>query len=855
METLWSDDYMRRQELMQTLEVPTISEVKLVAGLPLALVLFEECHPDLQEDFGLTPYLQGPGDELWVSPSDLLIGKVALTPPLTQKHIQALTHQGILEIGAEIEQKFLNEMRIEKEKAVQEREDYLLKMFEVQKDKLVAEAREEEQSRYAQEMDEMRLYFENKISQLLWECYEQVQQLEEQMQIEIDSLNVLWQARLEEEIQDTVEKITEEFLEKLRLQEQVLVSIFTKQINENVEKYLETERSSLEDEELEESDVLPAFYFNEKMYVREDFRGRFSAGVEIDQKHSLWNADVEELLNIFKQSIGQKLDCQIDKVKSHHSSVHFSHEHSSDESVLSRENQILTISPQISPPSRPTSPLEIPKLSPVQLQEIIPMALSAANKLESVDDDDEREIRKVSLGGSTSIDYKDAKKDNKKNRRLSINKNISARNSIKSQEGVIKPMGTSSMTQSRLTLARDSIILHISTMERKSIQIMSKIADETLSKISTEKEKNVSTSRSTNEEIVEQTSQEIIEKQDEIKSLEGTFSFDTQDNDPDLEKCMSFWKSILSKNVKPIKCTLLKSKKPKEKVDKEEKTKLKPCEDEETKKMWLNIYKDLQRRKLDKLKLMKKQICDPCADYIDEEYEKKQEKEDIQKLNNWTSQNKPSRFGKSDVRSQIQRTLKVLQAARNSKDIQKSSETVPPSQLKKEPSTAPVTSSQNEQSVRSNHLITSSKEKLQSRSIQSFETKLAMEKSRERVVTRKQLEICCTCGCAVEECICAEISDVIGVEGLKHEKIIPKGREKFADCCRPCSCSVDCVCDEFTDQNQVCSCGYVPESEDQDEQIPEINEFLFWQTPDDLYDDDDDPEKQEETSQEEFPNS
>jgi hypothetical protein len=270
---------------------------------------------------------------------------------------------------------------------------------------------------------------------------------------------------------------------------------------------------------------------------------------------------------------------------------------------------------------------------------------------------------------------------------------------------------------------------------------------------------------------------------------------------------MSFWKSILSKNVKPIKCTLLKSKKPKEKVDKEEKTKLKPCEDEETKKMWLNIYKDLQRRKLDKLKLMKKQICDPCADYIDEEYEKKQEKEDIQKLNNWTSQNKPSRFGKSDVRSQIQRTLKVLQAARNSKDIQKSSETVPPSQLKKEPSTAPVTSSQNEQSVRSNHLITSSKEKLQSRSIPSFETKLAMEKSRERVVTRKQLEICCTCGCAVEECICAEISDVIGVEGLKHEKIIPKGREKFADCCRPCSCSVDCVCDEFTDQNQVCSCG------------------------------------------------
>jgi hypothetical protein len=47
----------------------------------------------------------------------------------------------------------------------------------------------------------------------------------------------------------------------------------------------------------------------------------------------------------------------------------------------------------------------------------------------------------------------------------------------------------------------------------------------------------------------------------------------------------------------------------------------------------------------------------------------------------------------------------------------------------------------------------------------------------------------------------------------------------------------------------------VPESEDQDEQIPKINEFLFWQTPDDLDDDDDDPEEQEENSQKEFPNS
>jgi hypothetical protein len=35
----------------------------------------------------------------------------------------------------------------------------------------------------------------------------------------------------------------------------------------------------------------------------------------------------------------------------------------------------------------------------------------------------------------------------------------------------------------------------------------------------------------------------------------------------------------------------------------------------------------------------------------------------------------------------------------------------------------------------------------------------------------------------------------------------------------------------------------VLESEDQDEEIPEINELLFWQTPDDLDDDDDDSEE------------
>lgn len=85
----------QRLSFMKSLQIPTLSEAKSNLGSCLAQILFDQCDTALKVDFGLTP-LKGAGDDLWVSPSDLLIGKVALTPPLTSKHIQALTHEGIL---------------------------------------------------------------------------------------------------------------------------------------------------------------------------------------------------------------------------------------------------------------------------------------------------------------------------------------------------------------------------------------------------------------------------------------------------------------------------------------------------------------------------------------------------------------------------------------------------------------------------------------------------------------------------------------------------------------------------------------------------------------------------------------
>lgn len=91
-----SDYYTRRQECMAKLEVPTISEITQVLGEPLSGIFFEQCPEALKPLVGLTPVLNGAGDDLWTSPSDILIGKLCLKPPLTNKHIKALTHQGIL---------------------------------------------------------------------------------------------------------------------------------------------------------------------------------------------------------------------------------------------------------------------------------------------------------------------------------------------------------------------------------------------------------------------------------------------------------------------------------------------------------------------------------------------------------------------------------------------------------------------------------------------------------------------------------------------------------------------------------------------------------------------------------------
>lgn len=77
---------------------PTQSEVRCQLGGPLAEVFFDSLDDNCKENLGLIPPLKGvQSSELWMSPSDILAGKVLMTIPMpTRRVVRALTHQGIL---------------------------------------------------------------------------------------------------------------------------------------------------------------------------------------------------------------------------------------------------------------------------------------------------------------------------------------------------------------------------------------------------------------------------------------------------------------------------------------------------------------------------------------------------------------------------------------------------------------------------------------------------------------------------------------------------------------------------------------------------------------------------------------
>ncbi|XP_013134688.1 PREDICTED: uncharacterized protein LOC106100400 [Papilio polytes] len=62
-------------------------------------------------------------EEIWTSPSDLLIGKIQMQPPFTSKIIKSKTHEGIIHIGDDVLQKEYEEFLLSLKKLLRENDD------------------------------------------------------------------------------------------------------------------------------------------------------------------------------------------------------------------------------------------------------------------------------------------------------------------------------------------------------------------------------------------------------------------------------------------------------------------------------------------------------------------------------------------------------------------------------------------------------------------------------------------------------------------------------------------------------------------------------------------------------------
>ncbi|XP_019771879.1 uncharacterized protein LOC109545555 [Dendroctonus ponderosae] len=222
-----SQYFKNRSSLLKSKESPKLSDAKKNLGDTLSQVVFEQCEDALKEGFGLKNPLQGPGDILWISPSDLLIGKIALKPPFTPKCLQALTHKGILEIGQELERKFRQEMELDKQKAL---EKYKSELLTVVEDRMKSEVKDVEiRERLACQMEkerqsqEFEILLKDELDKLEANIREQYEQIIANHESYLKSK---WEDALEMEVQKTVQSMTKMYLAQLDDQERRLTEIF-----------------------------------------------------------------------------------------------------------------------------------------------------------------------------------------------------------------------------------------------------------------------------------------------------------------------------------------------------------------------------------------------------------------------------------------------------------------------------------------------------------------------------------------------------------------------------------------------------------------------------------------------------
>ncbi|KAF5307933.1 hypothetical protein FQR65_LT06500 [Abscondita terminalis] len=216
-----SDHFYRRKKHMNPLIAPTITEVKDELGDKLAEVFFATCPESLRSLVGLEPLLNGTTGDLWMSPSDVLIGRVCLTPPFTEKCTKALTHQGILLIGEDIEQKLKNETELQRQRGLFEQEEVLLFSADMKCKKSIEDAIQAEQNKCAKEKEEIEKELSDKHIRELWQLeFRLKKEFEKTLRKQAHNLNNQWQDKLVEEIDVAVRELTKTFMKEFAKQEE-----------------------------------------------------------------------------------------------------------------------------------------------------------------------------------------------------------------------------------------------------------------------------------------------------------------------------------------------------------------------------------------------------------------------------------------------------------------------------------------------------------------------------------------------------------------------------------------------------------------------------------------------------------
>jgi hypothetical protein len=113
-------------EMLDLANHPTPADLEKNMGKELTEMFLKTCSPFERVLFGRDKPLKGPPSDLWISPEEYGNScSIKKTPIKSIDCLQALTHQGILEIGEKLEEKIEEARMLENEKIIKETQEFM----------------------------------------------------------------------------------------------------------------------------------------------------------------------------------------------------------------------------------------------------------------------------------------------------------------------------------------------------------------------------------------------------------------------------------------------------------------------------------------------------------------------------------------------------------------------------------------------------------------------------------------------------------------------------------------------------------------------------------------------------------